>query len=67
MIIISAGFDAHISDPLAGMNLISDDFGKMTEMMIEIQPKVLFGLEGGYNLNALAESVEVVIEKIIQF
>ena len=67
MIIISAGFDAHISDPLAGMNLISDDFGKMTEMMIEIQPKVLFGLEGGYNLNALTESVEVVIDKIIQF
>lgn len=66
LIIVSAGFDAHISDPLAGMNLISDDFGKMTEMMIEIQPKVLFGLEGGYNLNALAESVEFVIDKIIQ-
>lgn len=67
LIIISAGFDAHLSDPLAGMNLTSEDFGKLTEMMLDIQPNLIFGLEGGYNLNALAESVETVIEKIIQF
>lgn len=65
LIIVSAGFDAHTSDPLAGMNLDADDFGKMTEMLLEIQPKILFGLEGGYDLQALAESVETVISKII--
>ena len=65
LIIISAGFDAHQLDPLAGMNLLSDDFGKMTEIMLDIQPKTLFGLEGGYNLNALADSVEFVISKLI--
>ena len=67
LIIVSAGFDAHKNDPLAGFNLSSKNFGDMTIDLLRIQSKILFGLEGGYDLNALAESVEIVIKKNIEF
>ncbi len=62
-IIISAGFDAHRDDPLAGMELTEDAFVKMTELTNAVakkfsENKILSVLEGGYNLNALARSVE---------
>ncbi len=62
-IIISAGFDAHRDDPLAGMELTEDAFAKMTELVNTVaknfsENKILSVLEGGYNLNALARSVE---------
>ena len=66
LIIVSAGFDAHKSDPLASFQLSSENFGEMTNELLKIQSKTLFGLEGGYNLNALAESVEKVIENNIE-
>ncbi len=63
LIIISAGFDAHRDDPLAGMNLTEDAFSKMTELTKSVAEKfsdsrILSVLEGGYNLQALARSVE---------
>ncbi|MAJ44350.1 MAG: hypothetical protein CMF96_08665 [Candidatus Marinimicrobia bacterium] len=67
LIIISAGFDAHLNDPLASFELSSKNFGEMTTELLKIQPKALFGLEGGYNLKALTESVEIVIKKNIEF
>ena len=67
LIIVSAGFDAHKNDPLAGFNLSSKNFGAMTTNLLRIQSKILFGLEGGYDLNVLAESVEIVIKKNIEF
>ena len=67
LIIVSAGFDAHIDDPLASFQLSSENFGEMTTELLKLQPKILFGLEGGYNLNALADSVEIVIGKNIEF
>jgi len=62
-IIISAGFDAHQDDPLAGMKLTEEAFKMMTKLTNEIalkfsQGKILSVLEGGYNLEALARSVE---------
>jgi acetoin utilization deacetylase AcuC-like enzyme len=62
-LLISAGFDAHADDPLAGINLADDSFGRMTEMLLDIGAKYCNGrivsvLEGGYNLKALARSVE---------
>jgi len=62
-IIISAGFDAHRDDPLAGMNLTDEGYKALTRVVKEIagehaQGRVLSCLEGGYNLAALAASVE---------
>ena len=65
LLIISAGFDAHYRDPLAGFNLETDDFSYMTKRLQEIQHCLLFGLEGGYDLHALGECCEAVADVLI--
>ena len=62
-VIISAGFDAHHDDPLAGMNLSTQGYAALSRVVKEIagefaRGRVLSCLEGGYNLEALAASVE---------
>jgi len=59
---ISAGFDAHKDDPLAGINLTDESFARMTDLLLDVASKnckgrVVSVLEGGYNLQALARSV----------
>lgn len=61
LIIISAGFDAHYRDPLAHINLVGDDFDWATGRLLEMadkycQNRVVSLLEGGYDLEGLAES-----------
>ena len=63
LIFISAGFDAHRDDPLANLELTEESFAKLTSIVAETAAKVCNGhiisiLEGGYNLTALARSVE---------
>tara|TARA_B110001452_G_scaffold265873_1_gene271418 strand:- start:349 stop:1275 length:927 start_codon:yes stop_codon:yes gene_type:complete len=63
IILISAGFDAHYRDPLANINLESHDFYKITKKIKELskvhsQGRVISFLEGGYDLNALSESIK---------
>ena len=57
VLIISAGFDAHRDDPLGGMELTEGSFARMTDLVKGIAP-IVSVLEGGYNLEALAASVE---------
>jgi len=57
LLLISAGFDAHREDPLANMALSEQSYGKMTALVKGIAP-VVSVLEGGYNFDALALSVE---------
>jgi acetoin utilization deacetylase AcuC-like enzyme len=61
LILISAGFDAHRDDPLGGLALETDSFGKLARQVRalgdELGAPVGAVLEGGYDLNALAESV----------
>ncbi|MCX6144559.1 MAG: histone deacetylase [Ignavibacteriales bacterium] len=62
LLFISAGFDAHKDDPLAGINLTEDSFAKMTNLLLEVtgeycKGRIVSVLEGGYNLQALARSV----------
>ncbi len=57
LLIISSGFDAHREDPLGGILLTEESFGWMTRAVLGIAP-VVSVLEGGYNLDALARSVE---------
>ncbi|MDA9980160.1 histone deacetylase family protein [Yoonia sp.] len=61
LVIISAGFDAHMADPLAGMNLTTDDFAWVTEKLCDAADRhchgrVVSSLEGGYDLEALGAS-----------
>jgi len=61
LLIVSAGYDANATDPLGNINLQPQDYGLFTDYCLEITPKILFGLEGGYELNALAESVKATL------
>ena len=62
LVILSAGFDAHQADPLANINLKSDDFYEVTARLVALaettaQGRVISLLEGGYDLQALQDSV----------
>jgi acetoin utilization deacetylase AcuC-like enzyme len=64
LVLISAGFDAHRDDPLANLQLTEPDFGWATAKIAEVahkhaQGRLVSMLEGGYNLAALAKSVAV--------
>ncbi len=56
-IVVSAGYDANRADPLADINLLPQDYGFLTETLLTIQPRMVLGLEGGYELQSLADSV----------
>ncbi len=61
--LVSAGFDAHVDDPLAHMGLSTQAFEWMTVQALQLmrelgQPRLVSVLEGGYNLDALADCVE---------
>ncbi len=61
LIIISAGFDAHMRDPLANLNLVEADFAWATQQLMDVADqhaggRVVSVLEGGYDLEALANS-----------
>jgi acetoin utilization deacetylase AcuC-like enzyme len=61
LVIISAGFDAHQRDPLAQLNLAAEDYAWITEELVALAGRHAHGrvislLEGGYDLEALAES-----------
>ncbi len=63
MIFVSAGFDAHRDDDLGQMGLLEDDYAWMTRQIKAVadrhaQGRIVSCLEGGYNLDALARSVE---------
>jgi acetoin utilization deacetylase AcuC-like enzyme len=63
VILISAGFDAHSRDPLATLNLESEDFYSITSKIVELanihsNGRIISFLEGGYDLLALSESIK---------
>ncbi|KAA3616165.1 MAG: histone deacetylase [Calditrichaeota bacterium] len=68
-VLISAGFDAHVNDPLADLSLQDHDFYEMTQFVCEMaggsaKGRVVSFLEGGYALTALADSVEAHIRAL---
>lgn len=63
VILISAGFDAHIRDPLANINLESKDYFTITKKIVELanihsKGRLISFFEGGYDLQALSESIK---------
>ena len=65
LLIVSAGYDANEKDPLAGICLQPADYGIFTKHCLEVTNRILFGLEGGYDLEALARSVVATIEAVL--
>ena len=68
-ILLSAGFDAHKDDPLAQINLESKDYYTLTKRIMVLakelcDEKIVSILEGGYDLNALKESVEYHVKSL---
>jgi acetoin utilization deacetylase AcuC-like enzyme len=69
IILISAGFDAHKDDPLASLGFVEDDFAWATAALMDVAKqhcagRVVSVLEGGYNLDALAESVTAHVQTL---
>ncbi len=67
LILVSAGYDTHESDPLAGMRMTADGFGAIASVVIAAarklcQGRLLFVLEGGYNLKGLTEGVQATMD-----
>jgi len=71
LILVSAGFDAHAADPLAGLDLQEEDFAWVTDRVMEVAARhahgrVVSSLEGGYDLQALAASAAVHVHGLQQ-
>ncbi len=70
LVIISAGFDAHYLDPLAGLNLTDDDFRWITDELLQIADATCSGrivsiLEGGYSLEGLASGTAAHVQALM--
>jgi len=71
LIILSAGFDAHADDPLAQLYWTTEDYTWLTRKLCTLAAEVCDGriistLEGGYDLNALANSAKAHVEELIK-
>ncbi|KAL0025680.1 hypothetical protein WJX77_003831 [Trebouxia sp. C0004] len=64
LIIVSAGFDAAIGDPIGGCKVTEECFGHMTAMLQPIAPMTVL-LEGGYNLSATAAATEACLRVLL--
>ena len=66
-LLLSAGFDAHRSDPITDLGLTAGDYASLTARVLEVAPagrRIVF-LEGGYNLEALTETAAAVMAILV--
>ena len=66
-VLVSCGFDAHFRDPLADLELSSEDYGWMASKLRSVvdPSRVLVALEGGYDLEALASSTAATVSGLV--
>jgi acetoin utilization deacetylase AcuC-like enzyme len=72
LILVSAGFDSHRNDPLGGMNLTESGYEQMVRILMHLAAESCAGrlvltLEGGYDLNALEQSVRSVLAALSSY
>ena len=70
LLLLSAGFDAHVRDPIGSLGLETEDFSRLTQSVLAIARQYAGGrvvslLEGGYNVHALADCVAVHLEELL--
>ena len=71
LVLVSAGFDSHKDDPVGSLGLESEDFRTLTRNLLDVAAEHANGrlisvLEGGYDPAALAESIEIHLDEILQ-
>ena len=66
LVLVSAGFDAHVDDPLADMRVSEDGFRELARRSAGLAPRVAAVLEGGYNLDTLPRLVAAALEGFSQ-
>jgi acetoin utilization deacetylase AcuC-like enzyme len=71
LVLVSAGFDAHCRDPIGSLGLESEDFIELTRLVRQVAAthaggRLVSCLEGGYDLDALAESVQAHLEVLLE-
>jgi len=62
LVLVSAGFDAHEADPLAGMRVTEDGFAELAQRCARLAPRFAAVLEGGYNLETLPRLVRAALD-----
>jgi len=70
LVLASAGFDAHATDPIGSLGLETEDFTALTRLVLDVarthaQGRMVSCLEGGYNLDVLAESVQAHLQELL--
>jgi acetoin utilization deacetylase AcuC-like enzyme len=70
LVLLSAGFDAHARDPIGSLGLQTEDFTTLTRAVLDVARteaggRLVSSLEGGYDLEALAESVQAHLEELL--
>jgi acetoin utilization deacetylase AcuC-like enzyme len=70
LVLVSAGFDAYHQDPVGNLGLEAEDFAVMTNLVLDVadtyaRGKLVSILEGGYHLEALAESVALHLSEML--
>jgi acetoin utilization deacetylase AcuC-like enzyme len=68
-VLVSAGYDAHVDDPIGGLRLVAADFGWMASRLAEVHPpnRLVLALEGGYDLTALTLSIAATVQGLAGF
>jgi acetoin utilization deacetylase AcuC-like enzyme len=70
LVLVSAGFDAHAADPIGALGLEAEDFAALTRLVLDVARthaggRLLSCLEGGYDLDALADSVQAHLGELL--
>jgi acetoin utilization deacetylase AcuC-like enzyme len=70
LVLVSAGFDAHRLDPIGSLDLETEDFVRLSNLVLDVaetwcQGRLVSLLEGGYHLQALADGVAVHLERLL--
>jgi len=70
LVLVSAGFDAHAKDPIGSLGLEVEDFTTLTKLVLDVarthaKGRLISCLEGGYNLEVLADAVQTHLEELI--
>ncbi|OGW26722.1 MAG: acetoin utilization protein, partial [Nitrospirae bacterium GWC2_42_7] len=69
IMLVSAGYDLHAKDPLAGLRVTNEGIRNIVRGILSSSENIpcIFSLEGGYNLTSLSESVVITIEELLNF
>jgi len=69
IVLVSAGYDLHAADPLAGLRVTNEGIKNIVRGILSSKSNIpcIFCLEGGYNLTALSESVRITLKELLGF